>query len=417
MHFIPEKDIVIVGAARTPIGGRDGILKDYSATDLGTIAIRAALERGGISGDDVSEVILGNVVAAGLGMALAKKTSVNAGIPQRVPATMVNAVCSSGMASVWQAVLAISLDVDDVVVAGGMESRTNAPYLLNAHDAKGKRLHGQLDGARVNFRTKGGSEAPEAYADLMKHLQEAGFNDANVVDGLSCPFATGTVQNDYAIAYAKANDYAVEEIDEYAYDSYRKAHEAWERGLFDDEIAPVDDVKKDQLLSRDLWERLRGTSTSPSSAYNTPGLGDAAAALVLTTRERAKELGVKPLVRVMGLARYECGPADFVEAPERAVAELVEALTKAGRPADFPIIEANESFGLQLVRFNRVWPDSLINVHGGTVALRHPLGAAGARILTTLTHAMRRYHHPRGLGVICFGGAGAFATALELPGE
>ena len=413
MHFVPEKDIVIVGAARTPIGGRDGILKDYSATDLGAVAIRAALERAGIRGEDVSEVILGNVVAAGLGMAPAKKPSVAAGIPQSVPATLVNAVCSSGMASVWQAVLAISLGIDDVVVAGGMESRTNAPYLLNAHDANGKRLRGQLAGADLTLRTKGGSEDAEAYAELMKTVQQAGIRDANVLDGLCCPFKRGTLQNDYAIAYAKEHGYAVEEIEAYAYESYVKAHEAWEKGLFDDEVAAVGEVKRDELLARERVERLRGTSTSPSSAYTTPGLGDAAAALVLTTRERAKALGTKPLARVMGLARYESGPADFVEAPERAAAELQQALREAGQSDEFPVIEANESFGLQLVRFHKVWPDRLINVHGGTVALRHPLGAAGARILTTLTHVLRRYKHPRGLGVICFGGGGAFATALE----
>jgi len=388
-------------------------LKGYAATDLGTIAIRAALARAGIRGEDVDEVFLGNVVAAGLGMALAKKTSVNAGIPQRVPATVVNSVCSSGMASVWHAVLAISLGIDEVVVAGGMESRTNAPYLLGSHDATGKRIRGTLTGANLVLRTKGGSSASEALAELMSKIQEAGIRDANVIDGLNCPFAPGTVQNDYAIDYAKAHNYSVEEIDGHAYNSYRKAHEAWESGKFDDEVVAVGDAARDELMSKDRWERLRGRSTSPSSAYSTPGLGDAAAALVLTTRERAQALAVKPLARVMGLARYECGPADFVEAPERAADELADALEAAGQRHDFPIIEANESFGLQLVRFGRVWPDSIINVHGGTVALRHPLGAAGARILTTLVHAMRRYKHPRGLGVICFGGAGAFATALE----
>ena len=414
MHFVLDRDVVIVGAARTPIGGRDGILKGYSATDLGSIAIRAALERAGISPADVGEVILGNVVAAGLGMGPAKKASVGAGIPQNVPASAVNSVCSSGMSAVWSGVSSIVLGVADVVVAGGMESRTNAPYLLGPHAPDGKRLKGRLQGTEFVPRIAGAPEDPAACAEVLKSFREAGIRDANVLDGLRCPFRPEMLQNDYAIAYARKKGYAVEQIDEHAYNSYRKAHEAWEEGKFDDEVVPVGEATRDELMARGRWENLRGTSTSPSSAYNTAGLGDAAAALVLTTPERAKQLQAKPLVRVMGMARFECGPADFVEAPVHAVEELKTALAEAGRPADFPIIEANESFGLQLILFNETWPDSDINVHGGTVALKHPLGAAGARILTTLAYAMRRYGHERGIGVICFGGGGATAMALEL---
>ena len=414
MHLIPEKDIVVVGAARTPIGGRDGILKEYSATDLGGVAVKAALERAGIDGGDVDEVILGNVVAAGLGMAFVKKASVAGGVPQSVPATALTAVCSSGMAAVWNAVLAIQSGTGRVIVAGGMESRTNAPYLLGPHTPDGKRLKGRLQGTAFVPRIPGGDENTEARAQMLKSFGDAGILDANMVDGLSCPFRPGLIQNDYAIAYARKKGYSIEKIDEYAYDSYRKAHEAREEGKFDDEVVAVGEATRDELTDRSRWENLRGTSTSPSSAYNTAGLGDAAAALVLTTPDRAKDLGAKPMVRVMGLARFECGPADFVEAPVHVVAELTTALKQAGQPTDFPIIEANESFGLQLVLFGETWSESRINVHGGTVALRHPLGAAGARILTTLTYAMRRYDHPRGLGVICFGGGGAMATAVEL---
>jgi acetyl-CoA C-acetyltransferase len=135
---------------------------------------------------------------------------------------------------------------------------------------------------------------------------------------------------------------------------------------------------------------------------------------VLASAEKAKALNTTPMARIMGMARFECPPADFVEAPVHAAKELTDALAEAGQPTDFPIIEANESFGLQLVLFHETWPKSAINVHGGTVALKHPLGAAGARILTTLLYAMKRYNHPRGMAVICFGGGGAFATALEL---
>jgi acetyl-CoA C-acetyltransferase len=414
MHIVCEKDIVVVGAVRTPIGARDGILKAYSATDLGAVAIREALARSGVRGDQVDEVVLGNVVGAGLGMALAKKASVGAGLPQSVPATVVNSVCSSGMTAVWTAIQSITLGTSEVVVAGGMESRTNAPYLLGPHMSNGKRLKGQLQGRDFQLNTTGAGGEPLSGTELDAMLRDAGLRDANIVDGLTCPFEAGFVQNDYAIAYAAQHGYSVQKIDECAYESYRKAAEAWETGKFDDEVVAVGEATRDELTARSRWENLRGKSTSASSGYNTAGLGDAAAALVLTTAERARKLGARPLVRVMGLARYECGPAEFIEAPVHAAKELVTALGKAGRPTDFPIVEANESFGLQLILFHEAWPKSAINVHGGTVALRHPLGAAGARILVTLIHAMRRYGHEQGLGTICFGGGGAFATALEL---
>jgi acetyl-CoA C-acetyltransferase len=414
MHWVLDKDVVVVGAVRTPIGARDGILGKYSATDLGGIAVKAALARSGVPPDQVDEVILGLVVGAGLGMAPAKKASVAAGIPQSVPATIVNSVCSSGMTAVWNAVQSIALGTSELVVAGGMESRTNAPYLVGPHTSDGKRLKGELRGREFLLSTAHAGGEPRNCTEFARMLQDAGIRDANVLDGLSCPFKDGLVQNDYAVAYAKQHGYSIEKIDACAYESYRKADEAWETGKFDDEVVPVGDATRDELTPRSRWENLRGKSTSASSGYNTAGLGDAAAALVLTTARRAGKLGVRPLVRVMGLARFECGPAEFIEAPVHAADELKAALRKAGLAADFPIVEANESFGLQLILFHEAWPESVINVHGGTVALRHPLGAAGARILTTLIHAMRRYGHARGLGTICFGGGGAFAAALEL---
>ena len=411
MHFLPKKEIVILSAVRTPIGGRDGILKGYSATDLGGIAIKAAVERAGIPADVVGEVFLGNVVGAGLGMALAKKASVAGGIPESVPATVVNSVCSSGMTAVWSALQSIELGISDVVVAGGMESRTHAPYLLTPHSPDGKRLKGQLTPAGLVLRAK--SEDPASYVELVKLLHEAGLRDANILDGLTCPFDPAKMQNDYAIAWAKKHGFNIAEIDEAAFDSYRKAEEAWAEGKFADEVVPVGEAAKDELIPRSRWEGLKGSSTTESSAYNTGGLGDCAAAIVLASAERAKALGAQPLARISGMARHECPAADFIEAPVHAASELARALRAAGKSADFPIIEANESFGLQLLLFKKTWPASAINVHGGTTALRHPLGAAGARILTTLVHAMRRYNHPRGLAVICFGGGGAFAAAIE----
>jgi acetyl-CoA C-acetyltransferase len=348
-------------------------------------------------------------------MAFAKKASALGGVPQSVPATAVNSVCSSGMTAVWDALLALELGIDDVVVAGGTESRTNAPYLLGPRTPDGRRLKGQLDGSKLTFRPT--SDEPRGYADLVRSLHDAGIRDANIFDGLACPFEAGMVQNDYAIAWAKKHGFKVADIDEAAFDSYRKCEEAWETGKFDDEVAPVGEAKRDELVPRSRWENLKGSSTVESSAYNTGGLGDCAAALVVAEASRARQLGAKPLVRITGMARYECGPADFIEAPVHAAEELTRALHAAGKPTDFPIVEANESFGLQLLLFRETWPKSVINVHGGTTALRHPLGAAGARILTTLIHAMRRYRHERGLAVICFGGGGAFATALELAQE
>lgn len=411
MHFLPKKDIVILSAVRTPIGGRDGILKGRSATDLGGIAIKAAVERAGIPASAVGEVFLGNVVGAGLGMALAKKASVAGGIPESVPATVVNSVCSSGMTAVWSAIQSIELGISDVVVAGGMESRTHSPYLLTPHTPDGKRIKSQFTPSGMQFRVK--SDEPESYVDLVRQLHEAGIRDSSILDGLTCPFDATKLQNDYAIAWAKAHGLNIAEIDEAAFDSYRKAEEAWEQGKFADEVVPVGDAAKDELVPRSRWENLKGSSTTESSAYNTGGLGDCGAALVIASAARAKELGAKPLARIAGMARFECTAPEFVEAPVHAADELSKALAAAGKSAKFPIIEANESFGLQLLLFRKTWPTAAINVHGGTTALRHPLGAAGARILTTLVHAMRRYHHPRGLAVICFGGGGAFAAGIE----
>ena len=411
MHFLPKREIVILSAARTPIGGRDGILKNFSATDLGGIAIKAALERARVPAGAVGEVFLGNVVGAGLGMGLAKKASVAGGIPQSTPATVVNSVCSSGMSAVWAALESLELGISDVVVAGGMESRTHAPYLLNPHAPDGKRLKAQLAGGTLQLRVK--SDEPQSYVELVKQIHEAGLRDASILDGLTCPFEPGVLQNDYAIAWAKKHGFSIADIDDAAFDSYRKAEEAWESGAFADEVVPVGDAVRDELVPRSRWENLKGTSTTESSAYNTGGLGDCGAALVLATAERAKALGARPIARLTGMARFECGPAEFVEAPVHAAEELARSLEAAGKSAEFPIIEANESFGLQLLLFKKTWPNAAINVNGGTTALRHPLGAAGARILTTLVHAMRRGHHPRGLAVICFGGGGAFAAAVE----
>jgi acetyl-CoA C-acetyltransferase len=413
MHFLPGKDIVIVGAARTPIGGFDGILKGRSAPELGAIAIRAALERSGVPAGEVDEVIMGNVVSAGIGQVPAKQAAVAAGIPHTSRATLVNTVCSSSLTAVWAGVQSLLVGSSKVVVAGGMESRSSAPYLLGPRSPEGRRVPGQLTGFEYHLRTPDGGDTLDDYRALLDLLHKAGVRDANQVDGLVCAFNRGKSMTDYAIAFARRSGFSIESIDRAACESYRRADEAWASHEFADEVVPVGEAKTDQLVPRRRWENLCGMSDSECSAYNTPPLGDGGAAVVLTTRERAKELGVSPVARILGMSRHDCPPEEFVESPVHAVAELTDALRAAGRPADFPIMEANESFGMQLILFNRTWPGRVINVHGGAVALKHPMGAAGARILTTLLYAMKRCGHPRGIAVICFGGGGAVAIAVE----
>ena len=389
-------DALILSGARTPVGKLLGALKDFSAVDLGVIAARAAIERAGIDPDLVDEVIMGNVVQAGNGQNPARQVALRAGIPDSVAALTINKVCGSGLKSVMLAANGIRLGEIGVAVAGGMESMTGAPYLLK--------------GARQGYRL-GNSEL----IDSMIH------------DGLWCAFddwhmgCTGEV-------VAERYHVTREEQDEYALNSHRKAVAAMKEGRFDQEIVPIEiPQKKGPALiirtdegpredtSLEALARLKpafkegGTVT----AGNAPGVNDGAAAVVVASSEIARKLGSKPLARIVAQATSGVEPKLVMMAPVTAIQKTLE---RAGWDlADVDLIELNEAFSVQAVAITRelgIDPAKL-NVNGGAVALGHPIGASGARLLVTLLHEMQRRDVKRGLVALCLGGGNAVAMAVE----
>ena len=389
-------DALILSGARTPVGKLLGVLKDFRAVDLGVIATRAAIERAGIDPSLVDEVIMGNVVQAGNGQNPARQVALRAGIPNSVAALTINKVCGSGLKSVMLAANGIRLGEIDVAVAGGMESMTAAPYLLK--------------GARQGYRLGNGE-----LIDSMIH------------DGLWCAFdnwhmgCTGEVV---------AERYRVtrEEQDEYALNSHRKAVAAMKEGRFDKEIVPAEiPQKKGQALviradegpredtSLEALSRLKpafkegGTVT----AGNAPGVNDGAAAVVVASAEVARKLGRKPMARIVAQATSGVEPKLVMMAPVTAIEKTLERAR--WDLADVDLIELNEAFSVQAVAITRelgIDPAKL-NVNGGAVALGHPIGASGARLLVTLLHEMQRRDVKRGLVALCLGGGNAVAMAVE----
>ena len=389
-------DALILSGARTAVGKLLGVLKDFSAVDLGVIATRAAIERAGIDPNLVDEVIMGNVVQAGNGQNPARQVALRAGIPDSVAALTINKVCGSGLKSVMLAANGIRLGEIDVAVAGGMESMTGAPYLLK--------------GARQGYRLGNGE-----------------LTDSMIHDGLWCAFdnwhmgCTGEV-------VAERYRVAREEQDEYALNSHRKAVAAMTEGRFDKEIVPVEiPQKKGQALviradegpredtSLEALSRLKpafkegGTVT----AGNAPGVNDGAAAVVVASVEVARKLGRKPMARIVAQATSGVEPKLVMMAPVTAIEKTLE---RAGWDlADVDLIELNEAFSVQAVAITRelgIDPAKL-NVNGGAVALGHPIGASGARLLVTLLHEMQRRDVKRGLVALCLGGGNAVAMAVE----
>jgi acetyl-CoA C-acetyltransferase len=390
-------DAVILSGARTPVGKLLGALKSFSAIELGVIAARAAIERAGINAASIDEVIIGNVVQAGNGQNPARQVALNAGIPNTVAALTINKVCGSGLKSVMLAANGIKVGEIDVALAGGMESMTNAPYLLK--------------GARQGYRLGNG--------ELI---------DSMINDGLWCAFddwhmgCTGEVV---------AERYYVtrEEQDEYAVNSHRKAIAAMKDGRFDQEIVPVEIPQKRGpaiVVSRDegpredtsfetlaklkpAFKQEGGTVT----AGNAPGVNDGAAALIVASDEFARKSGRKPLARIVAQATSGVEPKLVMMAPVTAIQKTLE---RAGWDlADVELIELNEAFAVQAVAITRelgIDPAKL-NVNGGAVALGHAIGASGARVLVTLLHEMRRRDVKRGLAALCLGGGNAVAMAVE----
>ena len=387
-------EVVIVGAARTPIGAFLGGLAPLAAPKLGAIAIRAALERSGIALDKIDEVYMGNVVQAGVGQAPARQAALGAGLPQSVPCTTVNKVCGSGLKSVMLASSQLLAGEARCIVAGGMESMSNAPYL-----ARGLR----------------------SGLSLGEHVIE----DANLVDGLVDAYGAGHM----GLGGEKAAECCAltrEDQDRFAVRSYEKALAAQRSGAFDDEIVTVDvpgrkgvitTVAKDETPRETSLESLAKLAPAfkpggTVTAGNASKLNDGAAALVVASAERARELRAAPLARVIAQGQYAREPELFLLAPTGAITRVLE---RAGWTIDsVDLFEVNEAFsGIEGVRRELGIPEERFNVNGGAVALGHPIGASGARLLVTLLYALRARGKRRGIVSLCLGGGEAVALAVE----
>ncbi|MCY7377294.1 MAG: acetyl-CoA C-acetyltransferase, partial [Pyrinomonadaceae bacterium] len=382
---------------RTPTGKFQGALKGFTAPELGAIAIKAAIEKAGISPELVDEVIMGCVVQAGIGQAPARQAALKAGLPPEVSALTINMVCGSGLRAVALAAQAVSLGDAEFVVAGGMESMSNIPYALPT----------ARDGMRMGNQTA---------VDLM------------INDGLWCPFENWHMGNTGEIV-ADKHQITRETQDEYAYHSHRKANEAQLAGRFKDEIVPVTiPQKKGEPIILDYDETVRADTTSETlgklkpafkkdggtvTAGNAPGVNDGASALVITSAEKAKELGIEPLARIVASAQSGIEPKFIMLAPVEGVKRV---LKKADwQMSDVDLFELNEAFSVQALGvMKELGMDAEnVNVNGGAVALGHAIGNSGGRILTTLLHEMKRRDVKKGVAALCLGGGNSVAMAVE----
>jgi acetyl-CoA C-acetyltransferase len=377
-------DVLILSAARTPIGSLSGSLAPYTAPQLGGKAIAAALERAAVDVGSLGEVVMGNVVSAGVGQAPARQAAVAAGIPFSVGATTVNKVCGSGMKAVMLACQSIRLGEEDLAVAGGMESMTRAPYLLE----KG----------RAGLR-------------YGNHL----LLDAILKDGLLNPY-DGVHMGDCGELCAEKHALSRQAQDEFAAKSYQRALAAQKNGAFSAELVAVDAVVQDEEPGRAKLDKIPGLKPAfkaggTITAANASKINDGAAALALASAKGAA--GKKPLARVAGWATFSQAPEWFTTAPAGAVDKLLAKLGWAKESVD--LFEVNEAFSvvaLAVIKLAGLDPEK-VNVNGGAVALGHPIGASGARILVTLTHALRARGGKRGVASICLGGGEAVAVAIE----
>jgi acetyl-CoA C-acetyltransferase len=390
------KDIVIISAVRTPVGKFYGGLKSMTAPQLGAHVVKNAVERAGVSPEQVDEVIMGNVVSAGLGQNPARQAALRGGLLPDVAAMTINKVCGSGLKAVGLAAQAIQVGDSEIVVAGGMESMTNAPYLL--------------PGAREGYR-----------------LGHSTIVDSMIHDGLWDVYENFHMGNTGEIV-AERYHVARERQDEYALASHRKAVAAIRAGKFRDEIAPVPiPQRKGDPVLFDTDESPRPDASIEAlralkpvfkkdgtvTAGNAPGVNDGAAALVVTSSDRARSLGRKPLARIVGQAVSGIEPALVMMAPVKAVRKLVSKI--GWSLAEVDLIELNEAFSVQAVAVMEqleLNPEK-VNVNGGAVALGHPIGASGARILVTLLYEMARRNAKRGIATLCLGGGNAVALAVE----
>jgi acetyl-CoA C-acetyltransferase len=388
------KEVYILSAVRTPIGSFGGLLSSLTASQLGAIVIKAAVERAGINSEQVQEVIMGNVLSANIGQAPATQASKFAGLPD-IPSTTINKVCASGTKAIMLAAQSIALGQNDIVIAGGMESMSNVPYYL--------------DKARNGYR----------------------LGDGKIIDGL-VKDGLWDVYNDYHMGTAAelcATDCNIsrEDQDAYAIESYKRSQSAQLEGKFKNEIAAVEiidrkgeislvetdeevnNVKFDKIPSLKTVFKKDGTVT----AANASTLNDGAAALVLMSKEKAEELGLKPLARIISYSDAQQAPEWFTTTPSKAIPI---ALERAGiQTSDVDYFEINEAFSVVSLANNRIMKldSARVNVNGGAVSLGHPLGASGARIVVTLIHVLQQNKGKIGVAAICNGGGGASALVIE----
>lgn len=398
--MFPEREAVILSAARLPIGRFQGALSSIPAPRLGALAIRAAVERAGIDPAEIDEVIMGNVVSAGVGQAPARQAAIFAGLPTSVGATTINKVCGSGLKAVMIAASAIRAGDGSLFVAGGFESMSRAPFLVDGRTGALRFGHAQL-------------------------------TDALLLDGLWDPFENWSMGM-AAEFIADAYEVTRQAMDEFALQSHQKAIAAMDSGAFREEIVPVEiPGKKGETVRVDTDEGPRRDTSLEAlarlkpafkeggrvTAGNSPGLNDGAAAVVLASRDYAQRHGLKPLARVVGYAQAADEPKYLFRAPALAIPRLLRQI--GWTLADVDLIELNEAFAAQVLADGYIladqgWDWSKVNVHGGAIALGHPIGASGARILTTLIYALKRHGKKRGLASLCLGGAEAVAMAIEL---
>jgi acetyl-CoA C-acetyltransferase len=398
-----EHEPVILSAVRTPSGRFQGSLSGFPAPRLGAIVVRAAVERAGIKDlTQIDEVFMGNVVTAGEGQAPARQAALFAGLPASVSATTINKVCGSGLKAAMLAAQAIKAEEGELFVAGGMESMSRAPYLVDGRTGTLRYGHAQL-------------------------------TDALLLDGLWDPFENWGMGD---AAEFIANEYEVtrQAMDEFSLRSHRRAISASETGKFKAEIVPVEvPGKKGQVTIFDTDETPRRdtslealASLKPAfqkdgkvTAGNAPGLNDGAAAVVIASRAKAESLGIQPLARILGQAQAAVEPKYLFIAPAQAIPRLLQ---KVGwRLADVDLIELNEAFAAQVLAdgyalADQGWDWEKVNVNGGAIALGHPIGASGARLLTTLVFALKDRGLKRGIASLCLGGAEAVAMAIEVEG-
>jgi len=390
-------DVVILSAKRTPIGAFLGALSPLSAVQLGSAAIRAALETAGVSAADIQEVIMGCVLPANLGQAPARQAALGAGVPIAVPATTINKMCGSGLKAVMMAADQIRSGTAQVVLAGGLESMSNAPYLLPK--------------ARTGYRM--------GHGEIIDHMLR---------DGLQSPF-DGKSMGCFADSTASKYNFTRAQQDAFAAESVRRATVALQAGEFDVEVTPltVKSRKGETVIARDETPGTCDVSKIPSMkpAFNKDGtvtaassssISDGAAALVVMDAQAAASRGLKPVARIVAYASHAQEPEWFTTAPVGAIRKVLNQL--GWKPHDADLYEINEAFAVVAMAAMRdidIDP-ARVNVNGGACALGHPIGATGARILTTLIHALRRRGGKRGIAALCIGGGEAVALAVEIIG-